>query len=109
MLDNALNSARDSMHEAAEGIAREIHEAGELGVTLARLAQGDTLNEDERARMRVQLIDLAKVVPSLAIFAAPGGMLLLPIILKLLPFDMRPSAFQSRPPPAPVRRKSSAP
>ena len=37
--------------------------------------------------MRAQLVDLAKAVPALAIFAAPGGMLLLPLLAKLLPFN----------------------
>jgi hypothetical protein len=40
-------------------------------------------------------------VPALAIFAAPGGMLLLPLLAKLLPFDLLPSAWdKSRPAPA---------
>jgi hypothetical protein len=43
--------------------------------------------------VRAQLIDLAKVVPALAIFAAPGGMLLLPLLAKLLPFNLLPSAW----------------
>ena len=60
--------------------------------------------------MREQLLDLAKTIPALAIFAAPGGMLLLPILLKLLPFNLLPSSFvdpPSRFPALPeVRRKS---
>jgi hypothetical protein len=102
MFLTALLSASESMHEAADGIAQELRDTGDLWLTLGRLAKGETLNEDERARMRTQLVDLAKVVPSLAIFAAPGGMLLLPLIVKLLPFDLRPTAFQSRAPRAPI-------
>jgi hypothetical protein len=102
MLHATMGTAMDSFHAAAHSIAQEIRETRELGVFLARMAQGERLTPDERTRMRTQLIDLAKVVPSLAIFAAPGGMILLPVILKLLPFDLRPSAFQSRPPQAPL-------
>ena len=36
---------------------------------------------------------MAKAVPALAIFAAPGGLLLLPLLAKLLPFNMLPSAW----------------
>ena len=43
--------------------------------------------------MKAQLIDLAKAVPALAIFAAPGGLLLLPLLAKLLPFNVLPSAW----------------
>ena len=81
---------------------RPVRSAGWPGLT-----RGDTLTGEDRQRTRERLIDLAKVVPSLAIFAAPGGMLLLPIILKLLPFDLRPSAFQPRShgtSPPPVRK-----
>jgi hypothetical protein len=42
-------------------------------VLLAKAARGQTLTRDERRRMRAQLIDVAKAIPALAIFAAPGG------------------------------------
>jgi hypothetical protein len=108
--DLMFRQANDAVQEAADAVAQEIRETGELGSLLARLARGETLTDAERHQMREQLIDLAKVVPSLAIFAAPGGMLLLPLVLKFLPFDLRPSSFQHRPsaPPPPKRPKSSA-
>jgi hypothetical protein len=48
--------------------------------------------------MRSQLIDVAKAVPALAIFAAPGGILLLLALAKVLPFDLLPSAFREEGP-----------
>jgi hypothetical protein len=49
---------------------------------------------------------VAKVIPALAIFAAPGGVLLLLALSKVLPFNLLPSAFQdepaSTPPPVPA-------
>ncbi len=75
-------------------LLREIRETGELSVLLARAASGKKLNADEKSRMRRQLIDVAKAVPALAIFAAPGGALLLIALAKVLPFDLLPSAFQ---------------
>ena len=45
--------------------------------------------------MRLELIDLAKTIPALAIFAAPGGLLLLAALAKVLPFSILPSAFQA--------------
>lgn len=91
-----LSNLADTLTEAAEALATEIRETGELGVLLSRAARGESLTADERVRMRRQLVDLAKAVPALAILAAPGGTLLLPILLRLLPFDLRPSAFQPR-------------
>jgi hypothetical protein len=78
-------------------VVKEIRETGELGQLLARAAAGNALTAEERKKVRAQLIDLAKAVPALAIFAAPGGMLLLPLLAKLLPFDVLPSAWARRP------------
>lgn len=72
----------------------EIRETGELSVLLARAARGQKLSGDDKRRMREQLIDVAKAVPALAIFAAPGGVLLLIALAKVLPFDLMPSAFR---------------
>jgi hypothetical protein len=78
-------------------VVTEIRETGELGGLLAKAAAGRTLSGAEKRRMKRQLIDLAKAVPALAIFAAPGGMLLLPLLAKLLPFNLLPSAWEKRP------------
>ena len=74
-------------------VMNEIRETGELSVLLTRAARGQTLTRDERMRMRAQLIDLAKAIPALAIFAAPGGVLLLIVLAKVLPFSILPSSF----------------
>jgi hypothetical protein len=74
-------------------ILQELRETGELAQLLAKASAGTTLSSEEKAKVREQLIDLAKVIPALAVFAAPGGMLLLPILLKLLPFNLLPSSF----------------
>jgi len=81
-------------------VVTEIRETGELGALLAKAAGGAVLTGEEKRKVRAQLVDLAKAVPALAIFAAPGGMLLLPLLAKLLPFDIMPSAWDKKPPPA---------
>ncbi|MCK8502570.1 LETM1 domain-containing protein [Myxococcus fulvus] len=73
---------------------QEVRETGDLAVLVAKVARRQKLTEDERQRMRAQLIDVAKAIPALAIFAAPGGLLLLAALAKLLPFSLLPSAFQ---------------
>jgi hypothetical protein len=82
-------------------LMQEIRETGELAELLAKAAAGQDLSSEEKAKVREQLLDLAKTIPALAIFAAPGGMLLLPILIKLLPFNLLPSSFVDRPPSAP--------
>ncbi len=76
-----------------EAVLTEIRETGELGTLLARAAGGHVLTREEREKVKAQLLDLAKAVPALAIFAAPGGMLLLPLLAKLLPFNVLPGAW----------------
>jgi hypothetical protein len=76
-----------------EALVIELKETGELGQLLALAAAGKTLDAEQKRKVKAQLIDLAKAIPALAIFAAPGGMLLLPLLAKLLPFNMLPSAW----------------
>lgn len=70
----------------------ELKQTSELGQLLAK-ASAEPLTAEERARARAQLLDLARAIPSLAIFAAPGGALLLPLLVKHLPFKILPSSF----------------
>ena len=83
----------------------EIRETRELAELLAKAAAGQALSEEEKSKVRHQLIDLAKTIPALAIFAAPGGLLLLPILLKLLPFNLLPSSFVDPPSRSPALRE----
>lgn len=81
-----------------DALVTEIRQTGELAGLLTRAAAGSTLSDAERGKIRQQLLDICRAVPSLAIFALPGGALLLPIVLKVLPWDLRPSAFRQQPP-----------
>ena len=75
----------------------EVRETGELSVLLSRAARGQKLNHEERRRMRAQLLDLARAIPALAIFAAPGGVVMLILLARVLPFSLLPSAFRQAP------------
>ncbi|MFH1811727.1 MAG: hypothetical protein ABIJ09_23510 [Pseudomonadota bacterium] len=87
-----------------DALVTEIRQTGELATLLTRAAGGHSLDDSERARVREQLLDIVRAVPSLALFALPGGALLLPIVLRLLPWDLRPSAFRD----APSRRRGAS-
>jgi hypothetical protein len=50
------------------------------------------LNEKEKKKVRKQLLEVCKTIPSLTIFLLPGGSLLLPILIKFIP-QMLPAAF----------------
>jgi hypothetical protein len=91
--DDLVERVTEVVTENLGALATEIRETGELGQLLAQAAAGKTLSADERRKVRDQLVDLAKAVPALAIFAAPGGMLLLPLLAKLLPYNVLPSSW----------------
>ncbi len=72
-------------------LIKEIIESKELMLLLAYSTRRD-LDEKEKKKVRKQLLDICKTIPSLAIFLLPGGSLLLPIFIKFIP-TLLPSAF----------------
>lgn len=72
-------------------LLKEIIQSKELMLLLAYSTRRD-LNEKEKKKVRKQLLDICKTIPSLAIFLLPGGSLLLPIFIKFIP-TLLPSAF----------------
>ncbi|HEX8270687.1 MAG TPA: LETM1-related biofilm-associated protein [Flavobacterium sp.] len=72
-------------------LAREIRQSGELMVLLAQSARRD-LDAKEKKKVKKQLLEICKTIPSLTIFLLPGGSLLLPVLIKFIP-QMLPSAF----------------
>lgn len=91
--DDVVEKVTEVVTGNLEALVSEIRETGELGTLLAKAAAGKALTADEKRKVKAQLVDLAKAVPALAIFAAPGGMLLLPLLAKLLPFSVLPSSW----------------
>ena len=54
------------------------------------------LSEEEKEAMKNQLIEVFRTIPAFAIFLLPGGLILLPIVAKLIP-DIMPSSFRENP------------
>ncbi len=96
MGDQMVERISAILSDNLEAIVTEIKQTGELGQLLAKATAGRTLTPEEKRKVKEHLIDLARAVPALAIFAAPGGMLLLPLLAKLLPFQLLPSAFHDQ-------------
>jgi hypothetical protein len=72
-------------------LTKEISESKELMQLLAKSTQKD-LSTEEKKKVKKQLLDICKSIPSLTIFLLPGGGLLLPILIKFIP-QLLPSAF----------------
>lgn len=71
----------------------ELKENKEL-IELVNKSFRQELSNEEKEKVKSQFKDLVKSVPAVAIFMLPGGAILLPIILKIIP-DLIPSAFRN--------------
>ena len=72
-------------------LIKELTQSKELMVLLAYSTRRD-LDEKEKRKVKKQLLEICKTIPSLTIFLLPGGSLLLPILIKFIP-TLLPSAF----------------
>lgn len=72
-------------------LQKELSESAELVSLLSKSTVKD-LSAEEKKKVQNQLIDIFKSIPSLAIFMLPGGAVLLPIFIKLIP-KLLPSSF----------------
>ncbi len=91
LYDNTSRMVKNLVLRNKKRLTKEISQSGEL-VRLLRKSTSSDLSEEEKAVVKTQLLDICKVVPSLAIFMLPGGSILLPILIKFIP-DLLPSAF----------------
>jgi hypothetical protein len=71
---------------------KELQQSKEA-MALIRKSTHTSLNDEEKEKIKIQLLDIFKAIPAFAIFLLPGGALLLPLVIKLIP-DILPSAFQ---------------
>ena len=62
-------------------------------MSLIRKSTSQKLTVEEKEKIKVQLLDICKSIPAFAVFMLPGGALLLPLLIKLIP-DILPSAFR---------------
>lgn len=72
-------------------LLKELSNNGELMLLLTHSTHR-SLDDKEKKKIRKQLLEVCKTIPSLAIFLLPGGSLLLPLLVKFIP-KMLPSAF----------------
>ena len=73
-------------------LAKELKQSKEL-VFLIKKSTTKELSKEEKEKVKTQFLDIAKSMPALAIFLLPGGALLLPLVLKIIP-DLIPSSFR---------------
>ena len=72
-------------------LLQELSESKDLVLLLGQSTRRD-LSKAEKKRVKSQLLDICKSIPSLALFMLPGGGILLPLLIKFIP-ELLPSAF----------------
>lgn len=88
----SVEEIRALLHRNKLRLLKELQQSKEA-MSLIRKSTHSSLNDEEKEKIKVQLLDIFKAIPSFAIFMLPGGAILLPLVIKLIP-DILPSAFQ---------------
>jgi hypothetical protein len=89
--DHTTESVQILINRNKKRLVKELSQSKELMHLLAKSTHKE-LDKEEKKKIKVQLLDICKSVPSLTIFLLPGGALLLPILIKFIP-QLLPSAF----------------
>ncbi|TPV32926.1 hypothetical protein FJ651_11525 [Paucihalobacter ruber] len=89
--DNSSKLVAKLIRRNGKRLQKELRDSKEV-VGLLSQSTKRKLTDEEQKKVQTQLLDIFKSIPSLAIFMLPGGMLLLPLVIKLIP-TLLPSAF----------------
>jgi hypothetical protein len=92
LADRLRERATVAIRKNLDRLMNEVRETHELYALLMK-ATRQPLTAEEKRKVRSQLYDIMKTIPALAIFALPAGGVILPILIKLLPFNLLPSSF----------------
>lgn len=93
LLDGAADKWKKILGRNKEKLGTELRQSKEL-VGLIRKSATEELTPEEKKKVKAQFKDLGKSIPAFTLFMLPGGSLVMPIVLKLIP-DLVPSAFRS--------------
>lgn len=89
--DNSSQMVINLITRNSKRLLLELSQSKELVVLLSQSTLRD-LDKEEKQKVKEQLLDICKSIPSLAIFILPGGSVLLPLLIKFIP-KLLPSAF----------------
>ena len=91
---NTVEEIKALLHKNKLRLYQELSQSKEA-MRLIKKSTHSKLTPEERLKIRIQLLDICKSIPALAVFLLPGGALLLPLLIKLIP-DILPSAFRDK-------------
>jgi len=82
--DHAAQYVKQLIIRNKNRLVKELSNNGELVLLLTHSTHRN-LNDKEKKKIRKQLLEICKTIPSLTIFLLPGGSLLLPLLIKFIP------------------------
>ena len=88
----AVEEIKVLLHKNKMRLRQELFQSKEA-IYLIKKSINSELSTTEKQKIKVQLLDICKSIPALAVFLLPGGALLLPLLIKLIP-DILPSSFR---------------
>ena len=71
---------------------KEVSESKELVFLLKKSITVD-LSKEEKEKVKEQMLDICKAIPAFTVFMLPGGALLLPLLVKMIP-TILPSSYR---------------
>lgn len=89
---NSVDEIKELLKRNKKRLSKELSQSKEA-VSLIKKSMHTSLDDDEKEKIKIQLLDICKAIPAFAVFMLPGGALLLPLLIKLIP-DILPSAFR---------------
>ena len=89
---NTVEEIKELLQKNKKRLDKELQQSKEA-VSLIKKSMHSSLSEEEKEKVKIQLLDICKAIPSFAVFMLPGVALLLPLLIKLIP-DILPSAFR---------------
>ena len=88
----SIDEIKELLHKNKLRLYQELSQSKEA-MYLIKKSTHANLSEEEKLKVKIQLLDICKAIPAFAVFMLPGGALLLPLLIKLIP-DILPSAFR---------------
>ena len=93
LMQGATDKWKKILTRNSAKLATELKHSKELVQLIAKSTNSD-LTKEEKKKVKAQFKDLAKSIPAFTLFMLPGGMLIMPLVLKIIP-DLVPSAFRN--------------
>ena len=89
---NTVEEIKDLLQKNKKRLDKELQESKEA-VSLIKKSMHSTLSETEKEKVKIQLLYICKAIPAFTVFMLPAVALLLPLLIKLIPYIL-PTAFR---------------